>query len=185
MAEPARAGTRLIAFRAFGIKAGQLTPIYKTGEWPLGVRCRAQCFCASPYGAGHHQMFGKKPEGALHARSPEENEGECGFYAYDRMQTLEVYLKTQGNNRRELMVGVVLLSGRIKVGKVRDSEGQLKIPGYRLRAEFGRVVALDKDQAAAFPLTNGDRVEWISRRYLEAWAADAFSGVRYGGLDGG
>ncbi len=162
-------GSRLVGFRAFGLGKGALQSLYKNAEWPLGRPVQACCLCGNYYGM---QFKGERPT-TRHERPPADDENSCGLY-----ETAELYIKAQAKNR-ELMLGVVQLWGRIRVGRVIDGDKQLKQPGYRLRAEFARVVALDKDQAEAFPIRDGDQVEWVSRRYLEPWAADAFSGVRY------
>lgn len=175
----AEAGTgagRLVAFRWWKITPeGHLTGVFKSRIWRLGETVKAQCLCYEYNG------WGSTPQFPAHEEPPRADPAECGLYAYDRAATAQAYLDDQGSGfvRSSLILGVVLLWGRIIVGRVKDPKDRLPEPGYRLRAQFGRIVALDRDHETLERIANRERVEMVSKRYLEAWAVERYGAEWY------
>jgi hypothetical protein len=167
---------RLIAFRCWSAKHGRLWSLYKSWEWKPNEIVKATCLCRS-YGVND---WGRAMQNPTHTRVPDPEGGNCGLFAYDQLATLDYYIESRGlTSAPTPLYGVVLLGGHVRVAPVSDPSGHLKEPGYRLRAEFARVLAVDKDHIATSGLLHLEQVALVSRHYLEAWAADAFSGRRY------
>ena len=119
-----------------------------------------------------------EPIGPTHLRAPDPEDGACGLYAYDRLVTAELYIEEQ-NLKGPPILGVVLLWGEIRVGPVKDLRRRLTDPGYRLRAEFARVVAIDNQHPGAESIKSTGQIARIPRRYLQAWAVEVYGATRY------
>lgn len=166
--------TRLTAFRCWKItELGQLCSPYKPTVWQLGQALSAVCYC------GPFSMWNPHPE-AQHSPPPAPSvKGtlRCGIYAYDSLASLELYMRKQLAlaSPENVIVGAVELAGTIYADEIVDGGG------YQLRAQYARVVALDKDHPYLEQVTGLNRVELASRRMLEAWAVDVHQGRRYVG----
>jgi hypothetical protein len=158
-------------------------------DWELGRDVEARCGC-NDYATGPMvPQFPGMPAastltahgwsaGATMHRVVPAAGAHCGFYAYDRAATLEYYLQAQSLAESPAIRGVILVWGRIEVGPVVDHRGVLQEPGYRLRAQYARVVALEKDHPRLDQLPDQAGLALVAKPYLEAWATE-YAGDRY------
>lgn len=183
------AGARLVAFRCWRIKDGRLTAMYRDRAWPLGERAQAECLCAENRG----YMMPMDPLDKSH-EPPSLDKHGCGFYSYDRLETLIRYIENESGfmpvlprpgvviprsgSTTPLLAGVIRVWGVIRVGRVVTHEaGSLTDAGYRLRSQFAQILALERCSELE-DLEGAERVAHVDRRYLEAWAAE-LGGERY------
>lgn len=100
----------------------------------------------------------------------------CGLYAYDRLETAKVY-EDEFDERFQgvLAMGAVLLWGCVTHAEVVERyAGRLAgmTLGLRLRAQFGRVLALRDDGEVTRLASRLYNVPEVPQRYLEAVARE-------------
>ena len=107
---------------------------------------------------------------------------DCGLYAYDRLETARLY-EEEFDSRFDgvLVLGAVLLWGRMNYGEVVQRYSD-KLAGsdlgLRLRAQFGRVLALRDDGPVTEPAARVHEIPAVREHYLESFAREHGAQVR-------
>lgn len=106
----------------------------------------------------------------------------CGLYAYDRLDTAKLY-EEEFNSRYDgvIAMGAVLLWGRLTHGEVVENYSNRLTGldlGLRLRAQFGRVLALRDDGEVTEAAARVHGVPAVRERYLESSAREHGAQVR-------
>lgn len=108
----------------------------------------------------------------------------CGLYAYDRLETAKLYEDGfDARSKGALVMGAVLLWGRVAYAQVVDRyERKLRGVdlGLRLRAQYGRILALRDDRELTDQACRLRQIPAVSERYLEAVAREHGRQVRLG-----
>lgn len=96
----------------------------------------------------------------------------CGLHAYDRLDAARIHLdRFLPSLSERIVLGAVLLWGRIVVSEVHDS-GSLPKPRLLYRAQNARVLALCSEDRAAWRVADRWGIPAVSERRLEEMAGE-------------
>jgi hypothetical protein len=80
--------------------------------------------------------------------------------------------------KQEVVLGAVLLWGRVLIGDVNDKPRQGRASGLRFRAQHGRVLALRREDRWAEDMGAAFGIPLVAEAYLEAFAREHGAQVR-------
>ena len=136
-------------------------------EWPAPQPMQARCMRTGTRPTDVGLRLTTIPE-----HSAPDAACSCGLYAYDRLETARLYMSTYSDGlRKGLVLGAVLLWGRVMVGDV-NADKRLPEPGLRYRAEFGQVLAIRMEDEWSYELSEKFGIPRAAERYLEAFAKE-------------
>jgi hypothetical protein len=97
----------------------------------------------------------------------------CGLYAYDSLETAKVHFRGYlPQRRRQMVLGAVLLWGRVVVSGVAHAGERGGARPLLYRAEHGSALLLRSEDPVAGQVAERYRIPLVSERYLAAKASE-------------